>query len=689
MRKLLAIIEAPGKAAALKQTLRGLGLETEVVATAGHFASWPKSLWPMGARVIEAAGAPYVDEFARILSGERAAAVQAAIAKAIRQNASIAIATDPDPEGEAIALDILMLAATKNIRPDRLKRMRLTGLDETSVSLALAAARPMSWRNAAAGAAPARARALLDRLAGSACSKPGAPAGRVLTAGLALLKDGARNAPAGEIRIAATAVDGGAPFLSRIEIFHGADSLAEARDGIASQTIAALVKHQRFPRGIVPGRVRALAPLSAGAAIRIAGSPCYDACALVVDAGRAGLPARRTAAAAQSLYMKGLISYPRTAATNVPEPAALSLTRLAAALGVDAFNPESPLFSAVNQEDGKIDDPGGCHHGLHPLFGATRDRHETAALVDVIMSPGRDSSVLPDEDERLVYTLIARRAIQAGLPSRLERGVWSRDADDALEEVAEALEDVDWFREIAPRPPWECAPQIGSSVWPLEARVADALIRAKLARPSTVASHATRIAGYARLDDQGAGLPVIQINEAGAHMLDAAPAALRSGGFARAIDQLAKDAASWPGLAGEISAKGDSLDATKDAIGHMLAWALKHGAEEFQRQGGEPNLLLAPLSPIAPNPGEPVSEAFNNAPKVLAALQDDWSAGSAAPEASGEDVRFAAAAGRTTADEDEQKPVAAEIVREAEKIAIEDIDEEEAIIDTVKRPAIS
>lgn len=701
MRKLLAIIEAPGKAASLRQTLRGLGIDAEVVATAGHFASWPNSLWPLGARVVERSGAPFVDEFARTISGERATAVQNAIVKAIRRNARIVVATDPDPEGEAIALDVALLAASATrLPPGRLERMRLHGLDETCVSLALASVVQMSWSSAAKDAAPARARALLDRIAGSAFSKPGAPAGRVFTAGLALLKNGAKNAPAGEIRLSAHAADGGSQFLSRVEIFPNANGLAESEEGIASKTIDLIVKYVGlqpiYASGRMPGRVKKIAPLSAGVAIRVAGTPCYDACSLVVDAGRAGLPARQTAAAAQSLYMKGLISYPRTAATDLPESGVAGLLRLASAIGVNAFDPSSPFFieETMDPEIKKLDDPGACHHGLHPLFTMARNRHETAALVDVVMSPTRDSSVIPDEDERFIYALVARRALQAGLPSRLERGVWTRDNADAPDEIVEALEDVDWFRETAPRPPWECMPSFGLQSWPLEARVADALTRARLVRPSTVASHAARIANYACLVEPEAPLSAIRLNAIGADMLDAAPAALKSGDFARAIDALAKDAADWPGLTGGITAKGNNGDATKDAIGQMLAWALKRGSDEFQRQGGAPDAFLAPLSQ---RPG-----SLNPTPRILAGVADGWDlANSVYPQAGEtnaeviteaervEDVRFAEAAGRTSLDDDEQKPIRNESVPDVEKIIAETIDEEEPEIDYGKRPTIS
>jgi len=191
------VIEAPGKVAAMQRVVRAAGLSTKVIATGGHLARNPESLWPLQIR-------PDGGEPAR-----RVATSKARELLRLSAGAEVIVATDDDTEGEVIARDVLALVGAV---ASRVVRVRVHAVAVEEWRRAWNRREAMSLRMQ--GARRGDARRVLDRLIGHTFSRPGQPVGRVLTPLLSSMA--ARPPMVGEVRLVIPASDGGPPWRVRV-----------------------------------------------------------------------------------------------------------------------------------------------------------------------------------------------------------------------------------------------------------------------------------------------------------------------------------------------------------------------------------------------------------------------------------------------------------------------------------------
>lgn len=193
------VIEAPGKVAAMQRVARSAGLSVRVMATGGHLARNPDSLWPLHVR-------PDGAEPERRVSAAKARELLRAAA-----GAEVIVATDDDTEGEVIARDVLALVGAVAAS---VVRVRVHAVALAEWRRAWGAREPML--PVMRGARRGDARRIVDRLIGHACSRPGRPVGRVLTP---LLSAMAQQAPVvGEVRLVIPAADGGPAWRVRVPV---------------------------------------------------------------------------------------------------------------------------------------------------------------------------------------------------------------------------------------------------------------------------------------------------------------------------------------------------------------------------------------------------------------------------------------------------------------------------------------
>lgn len=585
----VVVIEAFGKRAVYASAFAAAaGGRVEVVATGGHFFAYPDSLWPLGCRLARdaASGQVFLDEHARSPNDE----VVQRLAKAISglpADGRVFIATDADPEGEAIALDVALTLADLGFPIERCVRFRPPSLSAAAFAAALETLVPMTWPDAVRFAAPARARGFLDRWIASTFSSAGRPVGRVLTAALALLVEHTPLATSGRLTLRTRSTDGRGDFYAMLE----APAIVRSTDPICR--LARL-----FPNGVVPGRASRVVSLSAGVAPLISYRKPFTSSALTVAMTRRGMSPGSVARAAQSLYMAGMISYPRTSGTTIPGPGLVGLMRLARSIGVD-FDPNSPGLRTRSARAVYFDDPGGCHAALHPIVGDRDTGYPMAAMADIIADPFQPSTLLRDPEQRLVYAEVARRALSAGQPSLFERG-WMQEPPAGVDRnVVELLADLDWTRDLTPRPPWEMDFDLtpGLRVWPPAARTAEALDNARLSRPATLAAHAERMArSAAQMWLKQSPFPFLGATPEAQAQYEDAPDVLRQGGFAREVDALAARMFHHPAF---LRLPQTGSQEGGGAAAAALAVALAQVRDEvlvlYRADGGDPEPLAAGL----------------------------------------------------------------------------------------------
>jgi DNA topoisomerase I len=312
----LFIIEAPGKALALKELLEKIGFSSEVQATKGHLYSMPKSLQPLG-----------IDE--SFMEFERKLTIPD-IGQRIRDMAAAAknvyIATDADQEGDVIAWDVAELIA--DIHPEPY-RVRLKGMDEDSIRLALDEITLVRKEDAV----PGRTRAIIDRMIGSVFSKDGVAVGRVSTALLGLVKD--KPPVTLKLKLMAPSKDGGRPWLAETDVIFPLDAALAAR----------LIK-VKFP----PLDVK----IQAGKPYTRAPNHMGD---IMVRAGdELDMSPKEAASSLQKLYEAGRMSYPRAGSKGLSRSALRKVHAILKKSGYD--------FSADKVSDKKEDD---VHDAPYPI----------------------------------------------------------------------------------------------------------------------------------------------------------------------------------------------------------------------------------------------------------------------------------------------------------------------------------
>lgn len=469
----LVVIEAPGKVGALEVGLRQCGLtDVRLFATKGHLAGMPPQLWPVGIddQFFERARAPR--------DPRRVERLKEQARVAVASGGRIIVATDADPEGDAIAWDVKQALAPVTRSDERILRLRLRGLDRSAIQQGLGSLHPVSR----AAAVPARARAILDRLLGAAFSGRGRVVGRVTSALLAVVTE---TRPAlRRVRLVIPAADAGRPFIARVPVGRGL-SLEAARD--------LMTRHWR--------------PVAPGPEQRAAPPPPHMGDVMLTAADELGLPIAETAAAMQRLYEDGRLSYPRAGHRVLSREASGRVARLARHYGY-VFD------ERLVPRPGK----GTVHDAPHPL-------REVPLTADP-KSLGLDETVL---------WLVGRGVVSAGMIRRVERAdpaALAATVRDVDPEVREALLAAEWTRDSGMRWP-------GREDWlepVLEERRADTvalecMLNHGLGRPSTWAAHAEAFA-YRGLVTAG-----LELSEKGAAWLEAAPSDMRSAEFAGRIEK--------------------------------------------------------------------------------------------------------------------------------------------------------
>ncbi|MCE6959643.1 hypothetical protein LAZ40_11500 [Cereibacter sphaeroides] len=473
----VVIIEAHGKIRAWSRILRELGIQAEVVATAGHLNSFPESLYPVGIRLergetLDRGRRPDPERLARLVTAVRAAP----------RDARILIATDRDVEGDVIALDVIeAILADDPARLDGLFRMHPAAITPEGVRVALARAAPVRTQapHIISDAIQGRARAVSDRWIGAAFSRlAGVPVGRVRSAllGAVFLIERApevlRGRPeTGEITLQARASSGGRPFTARIAI-----TGTESPDWL--ERLRAIA--ERHAGRLVPGVVRPPVSLSAAVAPRIGHVRPFTTADVLVHAARHhGISVTAGMKGLQDAYMQGMISYPRTESRSLSQESAARVVRLGYSCGLEGLDAE---VLAEGRND--------VHEALHPvapMTGEAIERLRTLLRRPIAPAAGERSR---DEIADIMVTLVARRAMEASREISLQHGSWRPDNVGGVDaEDARLLEDLDWVREEGFSFPWSRDLVTRLRVWPMDAVLLETMVIEGLGRPSTFAAH--------------------------------------------------------------------------------------------------------------------------------------------------------------------------------------------------------
>jgi DNA topoisomerase-1 len=434
----LFIIEAPGKIQVLRQSLQNIGIDAKVEATVGHLYTMPKELNPMG-----------IDQnfrdFARTLKDpQKGQYIRAAVAEA----KNVFIATDADQEGDVIAWDVAELIA--DIFPHPL-RVRLKGMDDTSVREAIDQSTPVSKRDAVAG----RTRAIIDRLIGGTLSHDGVRVGRIVTGLLGIVNS--TELPVAKLRLTAPDANGKRPWVAECDI--KAPISLKIADKLAGVDFPPL------------GKKRASKPHTT--------KPNHMGNIMVRAGDIMDMPVDKAAAALQKLYEAGKISYPRASSRGLSDEAAQKIVN---AVKNSAYHMDKDKVTKKSETD--------VHDSPYPI-----------GKVNVVNEPKKIG------DYEGLRTMVARDLIKTGQEHIIEEAFGDPARDKLLKlgysrEIAEFVGNLPWRREEGPRYP-------GQESWPksevVERRpdtvLLEAAINRGLGRPSSWATHITKFMADGVVDE--------------------------------------------------------------------------------------------------------------------------------------------------------------------------------------------
>lgn len=332
-KEVLLVIEAPGKIDALDKALRACGWRhpTRIFATKGHLFTNPRSLTPLGidTTFTEHLRAPVnpavIAELRRLVTGR-----------------DVIVMTDPDDEGDVIALDTAIVA--RHGGAHSISRARCAALEPSQVLNALRNRGPV----VPGAAVPGRGRAIVDRLIGGVLSHRGRAVGRVLSAVLRAIKDG--RPAVGDAILHLPSADHGPPFVAAVPVA----SASEAEE------------LQRACAELPPMRGRPAAPRP----------PAHTGEIMIEMDRRLDLKPERTSRILQSLYMSGALSYPRSDGRYLPPSAVQTLATSMRRAGC-------VCRPAATDDDGQ---GSGHHPAPHPLQPvALRAEPERLPVVQAVL----------------------------------------------------------------------------------------------------------------------------------------------------------------------------------------------------------------------------------------------------------------------------------------------------------------
>lgn len=333
----LVVIESFGKIQALRRAFKPIADELWggslpwIVATMGHLMASPRDLSIVG---VDADGIEHMREPRK---QERIDAILSAAAG----RSEVIMMTDADDEGEVIATDAAR-SLLQSGYDGRILRARLSSIDTPGLRNALDGMQTLDPSDAFLG----YARSAFDRLVGATYSSRhrstgrGIAVGRVLTALLGTARDG--RIPAGEVTIRRRA-ESGPDFVGTVHV----PDLETAKKIMARADEWQTKVFDHSPRQ---------SPL--------------PTMAVAVDAIRretgAGHP--EIMSTLQELYQDGLVSYPRTDSTWVPQQ---TRERLCIMMGLPQ------IAVPVDEEEEHWE---GAHQALHPTAPAPLEAETGADL---------------------------------------------------------------------------------------------------------------------------------------------------------------------------------------------------------------------------------------------------------------------------------------------------------------------
>lgn len=317
----LVVIEAPGKLRTWHALCSAVGLRARCLATLGHLYGYPQNI---GIPAIAFADGRY-HETRHALRPEVVARVSDAMHGV---QGRVLIATDADPEGEAIAADVARLARTQGIRD--VLRVRVTSLTPEALTKGLDEAVALDPSDAA----PAVARRIADRILAHALSRPGHGlfVGRVATVVAAMADQSMFPTHRASVRVAAA--DAGGSFWSTRDV-HG-------------------MKHALA----LASYAQTLGPVSAWPPQSVPLTPPPGYADYLCGNADAGMDVAQAAGVLQALYEQGAVSYPRVYAGHYADATRAQIVRFAAAHRIRG------VLAAVDASA-----PDGAHEPLHVLDG--------------------------------------------------------------------------------------------------------------------------------------------------------------------------------------------------------------------------------------------------------------------------------------------------------------------------------
>ena len=523
--QVLIILEARGKIPAWSRIATAVGVKADIVVTSGHFSRFPDRLMPLGIQITKGQAI----DAARVPRPEIDLRLRTAL-KSCTPQTEIWIATDDDPEGDVIAMDVVQVIFDVNpALVESCLRLRARALTRNSVERAIKVSRDLGGDidNLLSNAVAGRTRALTDRWMGATFSRmTQAGCGRVRAGILGMALCWARvnsvgiepEVPGqnkllldlpetGEITFQARSSSGGLPFTAHVSV-----------SGQVSTILAAVAR--RYSGRLVPGHVTPLKSVGAAVAPRFKKIGLFNTGDVLAYASRFhGVNPKVAMAGLQSAYMQGRISYPRTEYRTISADAAVGVVQVARVCGLRDVDMRHAGRHAPEKH---TEASTTIHEGIYPTPRMTKD--DLDQFRALVLKPVREVDSGNHEDvKNLMITLVARRAFEALRDTAFVPGNFHpRDDSDLTREERSALSDLEWTRADGANMPWGRVQMTGLRFWPLASVIIDGMMGEKIGRASTLASHASLVeaSGQLRIPEPGA-LP--EPSQEGRRILKALP----------------------------------------------------------------------------------------------------------------------------------------------------------------------
>lgn len=435
----LVIVEATGKVRRMEALLREVGINADVIATAGHIADNPAKLSPI-ALTSELQETDY-----------RFRADRRGLLDKIRSSAAhaerIFVATDDDQEGDVIAHDVARLLESRH---DRLQRVRLRAITSHEIKQSfLDATRDGFAANACAG----ECRRIVDRAIGATFTSVGTdhvlPVGRVQSSALISISE----AP---------------PVVGSFDVeLEGADG-GIYRSSLPVRGVADLTFAESLVDAIGKGAVefKGMQEVVVPVAQRWNYEDVVSELAL-----RMRLKVRQAADALQIAYEEGYVSYPRVRSRSVSQDAVELGYRLAERNRCGF----SPALLKARDDSGGED---GSHESPRP------------GMDDLLL--GRPLSMLGRSEA--VAVLIGRNFLESGQERTLRRVVVHALGRDIVLESEVSCARAPWRRSRG---------EPGYHPLPTDVALLTYLAEKGMGRPSTIVTHVDKLLSRGMISHEG------------------------------------------------------------------------------------------------------------------------------------------------------------------------------------------